>query len=419
MNSAKKVISVLVCGAMISVAIPMSALADNETLRKGDEGDAVKELQQILKDKGYFNEEVTGYFGKVTEAALLAYQSAAGLTPDGIAGEDTFSQLNAGQGNVLREGMENSKVTEIQERLADLGLFQNAVTGYFGPITTRAIMNFQEANGLTVDGLVGEETSEKLFKTYSANTLAPGMKNDNVKAMQKKLIELGYLQASATGFYGALTVSAVQYFQKANGLTVDGLAGPATLGKLESSSAKSEKDARRAATSSNSDTAKKSSNSSSSSNSGNASNSSSSSNSSNSSSASKAPSGDTSSVTAYAQQFLGRPYVYGANGPDAFDCSGFTTYVFRQFGVSLPRTAYDQGYGDYGTKISSASDLQPGDLVFFNTISDGDLSDHVGIYLGGGSFIHAGSGSSTRKVVISSLDSGYYKSRFSWGRRVL
>lgn len=400
-------ISILVCGAMISVAIPMSALADNETLRKGDEGDAVKELQQLLKDKGYFSEEVTGYFGKVTEDALLAYQQAAGLSTDGIAGDDTLSKLTASQSNLLREGMENGKVTEVQQRLADLGLFQNAVTGYYGPITTNAIMNFQEANGLTVDGLVGDETSEKLFKTYSSSTLAPGMKNDDVKAMQKKLKDLGYLGTNATGFYGAMTVSAVRYFQEANGLSVDGLAGTATLNKLNSSSAKTEKDARRSETSSSSSSSKKTDSNSS------AKPSNSSNNSSNSNSSSS------SGIVDYAKQFLGRPYVYGANGPDSFDCSGFTTYVFKNYGVSLPRTAYDQGYGDYGTKISSASDLKVGDLVFFNTVADNDLSDHVGIYIGGGSFIHAGSGSSTRRVVISSLDSGYYNARFSWGRRVL
>ena len=116
------------------------------------------------------------------------------------------------------------------------------------------------------------------------------------------------------------------------------------------------------------------------------------------------------------QNQLGKPYVYGANGTSSYDCTGFTCYCFKQIGISLPRTAYNQGYSDTYTKITSASSLKRGDLVYFNTISDSDLSDHAGIYLGAGWFIHASSGQG--KVVISSLASGYYSGVFSWGRRV-
>ena len=77
----------------------------------------------------------------------------------------------------------------------------------------------------------------------------------------------------------------------------------------------------------------------------------------------------------------------------------------------------DQGYDNTYPKITSISDLRRGDLVFFNTISDNDLSDHAGIYLGAGYFIHASSGQG--RVVISTLASGYYNRVFSWGRRVL
>lgn len=122
-------------------------------------------------------------------------------------------------------------------------------------------------------------------------------------------------------------------------------------------------------------------------------------------------SASSSEVVNYAYNFLGRPYVYGASGPNAFDCSGLTSYVFRQFGVSLPRTSSSQ-FG-VGMRVSR-SDLQPGDLVFFNTYSS---ISHVGIYIGGGEFIHA---SSTGKpVMISSLSEGYYNSRFAGARRVM
>lgn len=123
-------------------------------------------------------------------------------------------------------------------------------------------------------------------------------------------------------------------------------------------------------------------------------------------------------VIALAQKQIGKKYVYAAKGPDKFDCSGLTYYVFRNaVSITLPRTAYAQGYNDSYPKISSVSDLQIGDLVFFDTSRDSDLCDHVGIYIGGGQFIHASS--ARGEVMTSSLMDGYYARTFSWGRRVL
>ena len=124
-------------------------------------------------------------------------------------------------------------------------------------------------------------------------------------------------------------------------------------------------------------------------------------------------------VIALAKAQSGKPYIYGTTGPNSFDCSGFTYYVFKNAaGVTLKRTSESQGYDSSYTKISAISDLKVGDLVFFNTNSDdADLCDHVGIYLGSGSFIHASSAGG--KVITSSLTSGYYNRTYSWGRRVL
>ena len=116
-----------------------------------------------------------------------------------------------------------------------------------------------------------------------------------------------------------------------------------------------------------------------------------------------------SQVANYAYNFLWRPYVYGANGPNAFDCSGFTSYVYRHFGVSLPRTARSQFSA--GSAVSR-DNLAPGDLVFFNTVG---YLGHVGLYIGGGDFIHA---ASSGRVKISSLNEGYYRTRYAGARRV-
>ena len=116
-----------------------------------------------------------------------------------------------------------------------------------------------------------------------------------------------------------------------------------------------------------------------------------------------------------ARSKLDKPYVYGSFGPNSFDCSGFAYWCFKQINIKLKDSAYKQGY-DTTYQMVSYSQLQPGDLVFFNTVDDSDLSDHTGIYLGNGQFIHASS--SAGKVIISKLNSGYYQRNFSWGRRV-
>jgi peptidoglycan DL-endopeptidase CwlO len=111
-------------------------------------------------------------------------------------------------------------------------------------------------------------------------------------------------------------------------------------------------------------------------------------------------------VVGIAMQYLGVPYVYGGSSPSGFDCSGFIMYVFAQVGVSLPHNAAAQ-YG-YGTPVDR-SQLQPGDLVFFNGLG------HAGIYIGGGSFIHA---PHTGDVVKISSLSGWYSSTWVGARRL-
>lgn len=100
-----------------------------------------------------------------------------------------------------------------------------------------------------------------------------------------------------------------------------------------------------------------------------------------------APSGNvTGGVAAFAKQFIGTPYKWGGNGPLGFDCSGFTSYVMKQFGVTLPRVSYQQGQG--GSAVSK-DDLQPGDLVFWDNSSRNNGADHVAIYIGNGQIAEA------------------------------
>ena len=123
-----------------------------------------------------------------------------------------------------------------------------------------------------------------------------------------------------------------------------------------------------------------------------------------------------SSVIAYAKTLLGKPYVWGAQGPNSFDCSGFTYYVFKnKAGIILPRTSSAQS--KYGTYVSR-NNLRAGDLVFFDTngANNGQVS-HVGLYIGNGQMIHASY--SQKKIVIDNFNSSYFKRTFVNGRRVL
>ena len=126
-----------------------------------------------------------------------------------------------------------------------------------------------------------------------------------------------------------------------------------------------------------------------------------------------ASSGKGSQIAQYALQYVGCPYVYGGSSPSGFDCSGFTTYVMKHFGYSISRTA--SGQMDNGASISK-SELQPGDLVFFNNGNSSKRATHVGIYTGNGQFVHAST--STTGVIISDLNSSYYSSTYVGARRL-
>lgn len=123
-----------------------------------------------------------------------------------------------------------------------------------------------------------------------------------------------------------------------------------------------------------------------------------------------------SDIAATAKQYLGTGYVYGGASPRGFDCSGFTMYVYSQHGYSLPHSATSQWQSGLGTRVYSISELQPGDLVFFNSGNSSKRATHVGIYTGNGQFVHAST--STTGVIISDLNSSYYSSTYVGARRL-
>jgi cell wall-associated NlpC family hydrolase len=200
--------------------------------------------------------------------------------------------------------------------------------------------------------------------------LKQGMSGDDVYRLQAKLLECGYLEDTPDGNFGALTREAVIEFQTDVGLEADGVAGPATLEALRDYKPVAQ--------------------------------------------ASRAPaeSRKGQQIVAFAKQFLDVPYVWAGRSSGGFDCSGYVWYVYNHFGVELPRMA--DGQFEVGAAVARRN-LVPGDLVFFSTYEPGP--SHVGIYIGGGRFIHASSGAGS--VTITPLNKQYYLERYLGARRVI
>ena len=286
---------------------------------------------------------------------------------------------------------------------------------YLGTLSKGALVTVKQYWSSLDVALIQMNSNTGYCKLSALTTasLSSGSKGELVTRVQQQLYSLGYFikTSSVDGDFGSTTVKAVKLFQKANGLSETGNVNASTLSRMFGGSAVRLPSGTAAADYVAAPNVV----------SGNQQNNSTTISSTLASGQSTYSSGMSKAqkleyVIYVAQNQLGKPYVYAANGPSSYDCTGFTKYCFKQIGVNLQRTALNQGYDETYTKISSISDLRRGDLVYLNTVADADLSDHAGIYLGAGYFIHASSGQ--HKVVISTLASGYYNRVFSWGRRV-
>lgn len=416
-TSVKKFVisSAFVAGAMLAVPTVGEAALGDRTLSHGTSHNDVKELQDVLKSKGYFTYHTsTGYFGDITKDALIRFQRAQNLPQTGVADERTLRALTTQSSNsvsnttnssgalatnqLLRNGSRGAQVSTLQEKLNAAGHDAGAVDGVFGPVTERAVRSFQQAKGLVVDGLAGVQTltalnggntaaaptpttEEKPVKeekpaaesqqqaNSNSSILRKGSKGQAVTKLQSDLKRLGFFAANATGLYGDITVEAVKRFQRQHGLLVDGIAGSQTFTKVS-----------RLINDKND--------------------------------------GDGSQVTedfnimnviADASELLGVPYVWGGNTPQqGFDCSGFICYVFKQSDVHLPRTVAQMW--NVGKSVTTPA---VGDIVFYETYQKGP--SHAGIYIGNNKFIQAGTSTG---VTISDMNSTYWAPKYLGAKRV-
>ena len=388
----------------------MSESAPHYAAKLGFQGDDITKIQYRLYNLGYLTEsgQINGTFDQDTETAVKKLQEVNKLTIDGTVGQTTYNLLYSDEvkANIIALGEQSEIVKKYQNRLIALGYLSGEADGNFGLSTQNAIRAFQSRNDQVVDGYLGPDT-RSLMDSENAKPFGMrlGEQSDDVKNMQNLLVKYGYLsQDKASGYFGELTKDAVIAFQSVNGLGTDGTAGAKTLQLLQSGTAKSKpKPKAKANTPSRGNRG------------GAAGKNSAPAGRGDTGSGGSVPSGvggatvsgSAGSLISIASSKIGSPYVWGAKGPNSFDCSGFVYWCLNQAGVG---TSYmtSSGWRNPGRfKKVSMGELQAGDIVV--------VRGHVGIYAGGGSVIDASS--SNGRVVHRSL-SGWWANNFITAWRI-
>ncbi len=263
----KGFLSLAVILTVVSVADTAQAL-----LTVGDGGSQVQQVQQRLRELGYFHANATGYYGPITHRAVLQFQHDYGLSADGIVGDQTLSALKLSAHPQptshskphpkpdaeyhpitndrhligLGVGDRGPGVKDLQNRLKELGFFHSHATGYFGSITREAVIQFQKQCSIVATGLVTEDTLAALNargKGYGdahptaallpARFLRLGDVGATVGLLQQRLQILGYYHGLITQSYDRQTAAAVREFQITNGIEATGIVGPTTLSYIK------------------------------------------------------------------------------------------------------------------------------------------------------------------------------------------
>ena len=392
----------------------------------GDDGDDIALIQQRLYQLGYLATEdyISGHFGDKTEEAVKKLQENNNITVDGKVGRQTINLIYSDEvkANMLAFGEQSELVLAAQQRLYDLGYMSSQPDGTYGSDTSAAVKAFQSMNALVEDGYLGPDTRTLLMSDEAKpNGIRLGDEGEMVTNVQKLLVKWGYLsEGRVTGYFGAITKNAVVEFQSRNGLDADGTVGALTMAKLTSDSARGPAPASTGGSSSGgatggSEGAGTSETTSSAGTGGEASGGAA--GGSSSGAVVDVPSGPGSAdsvnssvanLLAIARSKLGCSYVWGAKGPNTFDCSGFVYWCLNNAGVSQSYLT-SSGWRNVGkySRVSNYADLQPGDIIV--------VSGHVGIISTDGNLIDASS--SNGRVIERPLGS-WWANHFIVGWRI-
>jgi peptidoglycan hydrolase-like protein with peptidoglycan-binding domain len=260
----KKKITACIVVLSFVFALLSQGVSAHTALRYGIRGSEVQKMQQRLIDLKILSGRADGRFGPATRSAVIRFQKLKGLKQDGIAGPATLGALygttpgssssNSGGSSgttavnrTLRYGSRGSDVKSLQQRLNQLGFKCGTPDGRFGPKTRTAVYSFQRSKGLKVTGIADSTTLSAIYGTTPGSgsnsggssgtaainrTLKYGSRGADVKLLQQRLNQLGFNCGTPDGSFGPRTRSAVYAFQRANGLSVNGIVDSANISKL-------------------------------------------------------------------------------------------------------------------------------------------------------------------------------------------
>ncbi|MDZ8056506.1 MAG: peptidoglycan-binding protein [Aulosira sp. ZfuVER01] len=203
-------------------------------LSQGNQGQEVTRLQQRLQQLGYLKTNPTGNFGPLTRDALIAFQRNSGITANGITDQQTWNRLLSYSPAVLPNttSLSVQQVRELQEHLRDLGYLKANPTGNFGPMSTDALIRFQRDYQLAADGIADTQVLEAVRGVWqnramaanqpARNYLTMGDSGENVRAVQARLLQLGFFNGNPDGYYGENTRAYVYAFQQYSRLNPTG-----------------------------------------------------------------------------------------------------------------------------------------------------------------------------------------------------
>ena len=196
-----------------------------------DESKVVHTIQNRLYELGYLSYKATGYYDEDTISAVMIFQDINGLNITGRVDSKTYELLNSDKAvsNFVTlaygysDNDSSSLVSALQTRLTELKYYYDKISGYYGDLTINAVKLFQKDNGLDQSGIADEETQLKIFslkakENPNAGSVVFGMSGDQVKKLQKRLIELRYYSGKVTGEFDEATLAAVHAYRKAAGL---------------------------------------------------------------------------------------------------------------------------------------------------------------------------------------------------------
>ena len=336
-------------------------------LKENDDYPTVSQLQNRLMELGYLDsDEPTTVFNPATTVAVSLFQRTISEPMDGIATGELQEHLFSAEAKPyeIKLGDSGTDVESMQSRLNELGYYSDKINGYFGVATEDALRAFQTKNQITQDSVFNVEDRDLLYSPQARPKIDP-TPTPSPKPTPKPTKKPSATKKPSSGTSGGTNTNAPDV---PNPEAPANEAPPATEAPVSEDVSYS---------------------------------------------ASYSPDG----LISVASAMLGKPYSWSEESPaKGFDCSGLVYFSLRTCGVSTRRYSA-AGFSSVGkwTEITSISDLQKGDLVFFKNDTSTNVS-HTGIYAGGGSFIHASS--SSGKVITSSISTAYWTRNFVNGRRV-